>query len=197
MSRDNFRHPWCEFPDCGCVGWCRYSRAAQEAAVLEKARQDCTFPRCDCSSGNVCLYMAHRYPMGLEDTDAATKRRLQAQARVRAYRITRQWAGVDPAFLESAIGARCPYCQEEMTHPDGVGAGAVPRHPTRDHVDPRGKGGANAPANIVVACWTCNNDKDDLTLVQWYFALEEAGDPRARHVAAYLKSWNPAKGDAA
>ena len=65
------------------------------------------------------------------------------------------------------------------------------RHPTRDHVDPVALNGACKPHNVLVACFECNNDKDDLTLVQWFFELEEAGDQRARHVAALLKTHRP------
>ena len=44
-----------------------------------------------------------------------------------------------------------------------------------DHVVPHSLGGDKSPANLVTACWTCNNGKAD-------FTLEELGiaDPRER-----------------
>lgn len=64
---------------------------------------------------------------------------------------------------------------------------------TRDHCDPRSRGGADVQSNIARACAMCNQDKRDLTVVEFYFALKEAGDPRAKHVAKFIASRQPVK----
>lgn len=47
-------------------------------------------------------------------------------------------------------GNRCYYCELEFDNEN---------RPTIDHVRPRSKGGTNHPANLVLACSPCNNDK--------------------------------------
>lgn len=76
-----------------------------------------------------------------------------------------------------AVGQSCPYCGETM-HRDG------PRCATHDHVQPRSRGGSNAPHNILVVCWQCNNDKGDMLLEEFAYVLRRRGDSRAERVAA-------------
>jgi 5-methylcytosine-specific restriction endonuclease McrA len=51
----------------------------------------------------------------------------------------------------------CKYCGKELTMQTA----------TIDHVIPRCKGGTNAKENLVLACFKCNNDKDDKLLDEW------------------------------
>lgn len=54
-----------------------------------------------------------------------------------------------PEVLERD-GARCRYCGSA-------------KHPTIDHVVPKSRGGSDEPANLVVACRSCNARKGDRT----------------------------------
>lgn len=84
-------------------------------------------------------------------------------------------------FLASHIGKPCPYCGCSM---DDI------RHPTRDHVQPKAKGGADEPSNILIVCKPCNQDKADHTIGYFYGALIAAEDPRAEHLAALIdEAW--------
>ena len=170
------KHLWCDFPRCACAGSCRYSHVAKQASDLQMAKENCTFPTCTCVKA--CAYMAFLYP---DRTTPLADRTPEA--------IKRRWAGVDADTVNAAVGKPCPYCGEAMVDEPG----ARKHHPSRDHIDPKSRNGANDPSNVLIVCYACNNDKDNLTLVHWYFALEEAGDPRARHVAAFLKSWRPVR----
>lgn len=51
-------------------------------------------------------------------------------------------------------GRVCAYC--------GIGKGL-----TRDHVQPRSRGGSNEPSNIVLACRNCNSAKGARTPAEW------------------------------
>lgn len=81
--------------------------------------------------------------------------------------------------LVAAIGSRCPYCGEPMAHP--------PRHPSRDHIRPRSRGYTLSPDNQAVVCRTCNTDKGSLSLGRWLNRLRRAADPRADHVADFMR----------
>ena len=48
----------------------------------------------------------------------------------------------------------CRYCSVLLTK-------SGPTKATKDHVVPRSKGGSNARYNIVMACYACNQAKDD------------------------------------
>lgn len=65
--------------------------------------------------------------------------------------------------------------------------------PTRDHIDCRARGGSDCESNIARACWLCNQQKGDKDIVAWFFELQEAGDPRAEHVAKFIKARRPVK----
>lgn len=133
--------------------------------------QLCTFPRCDCQ--RACRHSdAARLQAGIE----------KLQRRMEPPRPQPEWwAGVPRDAVEAAIGQQCPYCGWPMT-------GHPPNHPTRDHVDPTTRGGANTPANIIIVCQVCNEDKGDHTLEEWYLVLVGAEDRRAQHVSRVLKS---------
>lgn len=81
--------------------------------------------------------------------------------------------------LVAAIGSRCPYCGEPMACP--------PRHPSRDHIRPRSRGHALGADNQAVVCRTCNTDKGSLSLGRWLNRLRRAADPRAGHVADFMR----------
>ena len=55
--------------------------------------------------------------------------------------------------VEARAGHRCEYCRA----PQGICAYTF----HIDHIAPRSKGGANAPANYALACFPCNNAKRD------------------------------------
>jgi 5-methylcytosine-specific restriction endonuclease McrA len=82
------------------------------------------------------------------------------------------------AELLAVIGAPCPYCGQAMQIPD--------RPPSRDHIRPRSKG-YSLDGNRALVCQQCNTDKGSLSLGQWLTRLSRAGDPRADHVAEFIK----------
>lgn len=75
-------------------------------------------------------------------------------------------------------GKECPYCAEPMEWPRGA--------PTRDHVFPRARGGELTDENKIICCRTCNQDKGDMTLVEFVFHLRRRGDRRVPVVSALL-----------
>jgi 5-methylcytosine-specific restriction endonuclease McrA len=75
------------------------------------------------------------------------------------------------AALMAAIGQPCPYCGEPMAAP------------TRDHIWPRKRGGTLNGRNTAIVCDPCNSDKGARSLESWLYALDKAGDRRARFVA--------------
>jgi hypothetical protein len=57
---------------------------------------------------------------------------------------------------------RCRYCDVEIVRAiDGQPADA-PNTATVDHVQPRSKGGSDGMANLVAACFRCNQDRKDI-----------------------------------
>lgn len=69
-------------------------------------------------------------------------------------------------------GGRCAYCGERG------GKGGL----TVDHVEPLSLGGPDTPANMLPACWRCNQAKRDMRLEEFRaargggaFWFEEAG----------------------
>lgn len=86
------------------------------------------------------------------------------------------------------FGKACPYCGEAMneTH-----------KPTRDHIQPKSRGGSDAPSNLLIVCEPCNQDKGCLTIGEWFGVILRDGDPRADYVGKLTAAaWdeNPALG---
>lgn len=85
----------------------------------------------------------------------------------------------------SARQTACPYCGTTMN-----GRDKHPRAPTRDHVQAKSVGGSRAPENFVMVCRLCNGHKGRMTLEEFHAWLDQRGDKRARHVAAFIDLWN-------
>ena len=67
-------------------------------------------------------------------------------------------------------GLRCVYCGS--------------RHPTRwDHVHPVSKGGDTVKGNLVPACASCDDSKQDRTLDEWFSSASKKMPPTERHKA--------------
>jgi len=77
-----------------------------------------------------------------------------------------------PHPLAAYDGRPCPYCGKEMHLNER-------RHPTRDHVKPRSKGGKLKPGNKLIVCRPCNGDKGNKTLKEWVVRLLALEDTRA------------------
>jgi len=60
---------------------------------------------------------------------------------------------------------RCHYCDAEV----------APAELTLDHVVPVSRGGRTTKGNCVAACKLCNNQKQQLTPVEWSTYLERIG----------------------
>ena len=55
--------------------------------------------------------------------------------------------------------------------------------PTRDHVNPRARGGKlDDEMNKIICCNRCNTEKGSRTLEEYLGWLEETGNPKAKHV---------------
>lgn len=84
------------------------------------------------------------------------------------------------SFLAPYVHKPCPFC--------GVLMGEIGSDfwsPTRDHLTPRSRGGSDCGSNIVICCKRCNEDKDNLTLLEWLNALLFVDDCRANHVLKF------------
>jgi hypothetical protein len=101
----------------------------------------------------------------------------------------RAWKGFN-ARLRRAAGMRCPYCQDEF-----VLEFDHPRSPTKEHVVPKSTWSRKQRRRnevptmgdkIIVACHSCNTDKQNLSLDQWWRRLLDEGDRKAVPVAAFL-----------
>jgi 5-methylcytosine-specific restriction endonuclease McrA len=55
----------------------------------------------------------------------------------------------------------CFYCGKPLSR----------QRKTRDHIQPRSRGGSNAPRNVVDACRPCNNLKGCLTLEEFRLVI--------------------------
>lgn len=66
-----------------------------------------------------------------------------------------------PSHVRFAVflrdGYRCRYCGCQVSR-RAVGK---PHHATLDHVIPQSRGGLDTKANLVTACWACNQAKRD------------------------------------
>ncbi|WP_410053216.1 HNH endonuclease [Bradyrhizobium sp. SZCCHNR1098] len=74
---------------------------------------------------------------------------------------------VHRAELVAALGRPCAYCGEPM--------GA----PTRDHIRLRSQGRTLEPANKVLVCDGCNQNKGSRPLASWLYRPQKTEDPRA------------------
>lgn len=70
-------------------------------------------------------------------------------------------------------GFQCAYCGDS----EGV--------PVIDHITPLCRGGSNRPANLALACWTCNARKGGRTVEEWM--PEEARRVRSRSARIALE----------
>jgi hypothetical protein len=73
-------------------------------------------------------------------------------------------------------GWPCPYCAQIMKSGNGS------LSPTYEHVIPRSRGGSDDPANILIVCMQCNNDKADMTLFEFCGFLTGLSDERRTHI---------------
>lgn len=81
--------------------------------------------------------------------------------------------------IDRARGKPCPYCRNPMSGRSGNHGNA----PTREHVNPRVRGGGP----IVIACRKCNTDKGDLSLREWATILLMRNDFRGKIVSALAR----------
>lgn len=71
-------------------------------------------------------------------------------------------------FLFSRGRARCFYCLCSFDWDDR----SSEYYPTREHKQPRSKGGKDGNGNVVLACRRCNNEKGNMTLSEYREYLE-------------------------
>lgn len=89
---------------------------------------------------------------------------------------------IQPSRISRCIGLSCPYCgiiMNTMPRGDGKNNNYFNDIPSRDHVNPRIKGGGPT----IIVCIKCNGDKDNLSLIDWSHHLIRTHDPRAKIVA--------------
>lgn len=85
----------------------------------------------------------------------------------------------DIVRLFNAQAGLCVYCGRNMAIEYGKGVSV-----TRDHVVPRARGGEDHPDNIVGACYDCNQQKGQKSLV--IFLLNRVKKAPARKRAGVL-----------
>jgi 5-methylcytosine-specific restriction endonuclease McrA len=73
-------------------------------------------------------------------------------------------------------GYECVYCGENNR-----------KLLTLDHVHPQSKGGKDTWENLVTACKSCNNEKDNLTIMEWG---RNHPDPKRPHYLMLVKKLN-------
>lgn len=73
------------------------------------------------------------------------------------------------ACLLGRQGQRCAYCNRLMAPPQRTRQGG-PDTMTIDHVTPRSRGGSEHRWNLVLACRSCNDRKEDLTREEFEIA---------------------------
>ena len=93
--------------------------------------------------------------------------------------------GQADGLMAAAVGKICPYCEMRMEAGDG------PRGVTRDHLLPRCQGftlnlGSRIGGNRVLACRSCNAQKDNRSLRAWLDDLIRSGDEKAGIVADFI-----------
>ncbi len=89
---------------------------------------------------------------------------------------------------------RCFYCQLTM---DFSQVQPHPRAPTRDHLNPRSRGGKNTRENVVLACYLCNHQKGDMTLDEFRAyrrAVMVLGMSKREALRSIRRSTNSAQG---
>ncbi len=99
-------------------------------------------------------------------------RRLETRT-TKALRTGRTWRACRACATQSAMfsekwlaqSGRCHYCAWPMIHPQDVEDPSRPpgKLATRDHLQPRSRGGRTTKSNIVLACGTCNRKKGNRT----------------------------------
>lgn len=66
------------------------------------------------------------------------------------------------------LDRRCSYCKRPTILNDRTPEFWTELDATTDHVIPQALGGDNSRANVVLACRTCNQVKDDMLPAQWF-----------------------------
>ena len=94
-----------------------------------------------------------------------TKQLVQAQ---RGHYLIRSRANRCDIVRAETVKKPCAYCGRKLK----------PRQQTRDHVIPVSRGGSNDPSNIVIACESCNNFKDNRTPQEWGLSIARFNKPK-------------------
>ena len=55
-----------------------------------------------------------------------------------------------------------------------------------EHKNPKSRGGSNKISNLTIACKTCNQDKNNLTLEEWLVDLEENANKRKKIISTRI-----------
>lgn len=89
-------------------------------------------------------------------------------------------------YLYKKQGGKCHYCRKQMTkRPVG------PHHATEDHIIPRAQGGASSFANLVGACFKCNNMRGNIPYSTFKEFIETHGNTQS--IAEVLRGLTPAQ----
>lgn len=136
------------------------------------ARNVPALPECQCERLGKCQFWRH-----VQTVEPKSPEPAMPQPRNTSIRAAFNWIR-----LGIYNGQCCPYCTRIMHK----GAGRL--SPSRDHLTPLSRGGANTPTNRVIACVACNGSKGNWLLSEWLTLLRRQGDPRAAHVAEFIKS---------
>jgi hypothetical protein len=82
----------------------------------------------------------------------------------------------------------CPYCGIKLTARSLLRRKPEPSNLTSDHIFPLSRGGPDLAYNRTPACYACNTQKGDKTLLEWLQVLSVCADVRVAKVSAFMDS---------
>ncbi len=71
--------------------------------------------------------------------------------------VKRRTSGFAKEFILKNADAKCIYCENKLTNDNA----------TTDHIIPISDGGNNAQVNLMVCCFDCNNERGNMSFVQY------------------------------
>lgn len=112
------------------------------------------------------------------------KRIKHKQKKKRSYNEWRKYNNIKiPKWVKVEVRKRdidtCQYCGKICTSKK-IEQGITPEEDflfdmlTFDHMLSRSQGGDNSPDNIVVACYPCNYEKNDMSISEWEEKIKKA-----------------------
>lgn len=71
--------------------------------------------------------------------------------------VRRRTTGFAKEFIDNNKNARCIYCEKKLNYENA----------TTDHIIPISEGGNNSQVNLMVCCFSCNNERGNLEFTEY------------------------------